>query len=123
VNTSKPFTCYDGAKDTAGKGECKSGQKTCKADGTFGACVGQVVPAKKELCNGKDDTCDGKVDTGCKPVDFAAAQAGVAFTGTSGKLNMNALVGAGGPVGETTAKGKHKAELGFAAWLRGLLGQ
>jgi len=123
VDTNKPYTCYDGPKDTAGKGECKAGQRTCKADGSFGPCTGQVVPAKSELCNGKDDTCDGKVDTGCKPVDFAASQAGVAFTGTSGKLQLNALVGAGGPVGETAGKGKHKAELGFAAWLRGLLGK
>ena len=122
VDTNKPYACYDGANGTEGKGECKAGQRTCKPDASFGPCIGQVVPAKEELCNGKDDTCDGKTDTGCSPVDFATRQVGAVFAGSDKKIQVRALVGAGGPVGGAAGAGKVQARLGFAAWLRGLFG-
>jgi hypothetical protein len=42
------------------EGACTRGERTCDAEGTFGACDG-VGPAN-EVCNGLDDDCDGQVD-------------------------------------------------------------
>lgn len=53
--------CYTGPANTKGNGPCQSGHQICKK-GRFGPCLKQVLPKKKELCNGKDDDCDGKVD-------------------------------------------------------------
>ncbi|MCZ7683433.1 MAG: putative metal-binding motif-containing protein [Sandaracinaceae bacterium] len=54
--------CYDGPSGTAGIGSCMQGVETC-AGGSFGACVGQVLPGT-ETCNGVDEDCDGIVDDG-----------------------------------------------------------
>ncbi len=56
-------TCYSGPAGTAGVGVCKAGTQTCRSDGTWGACKGQVTPST-ETCNGRDDDCDGNVDNG-----------------------------------------------------------
>jgi hypothetical protein len=58
--------CYDGPDNTVNIGACRQGTQTCQADGTWGACVGQVLPAP-ETCNGVDDDCNGKIDdtSGC----------------------------------------------------------
>ena len=51
--------------DGTGKpyGKCKIGNKTCGADGKWGACVGAVGPDLVEICNGGvDDDCDGLAD-------------------------------------------------------------
>jgi hypothetical protein len=53
--------CYSGPQGTANKGACAQGQQTCDVTGTWGPCVGQVLP-KKEDCNGVDDDCNGSVD-------------------------------------------------------------
>ena len=52
--------CYSGPADTVGVGTCVKGSQTC-ANGAWGACAGEVVPAD-ETCNLKDDDCDGTVD-------------------------------------------------------------
>ncbi|MBI4701523.1 MAG: hypothetical protein HY744_10245, partial [Deltaproteobacteria bacterium] len=59
--------CYTGPNNTLSVGECKPGTKTCKQDGTgYGACTGEVLPAKQEICsNGKDEDCNGQADDGC----------------------------------------------------------
>lgn len=53
--------CYPGPKGTKGKGVCKAGKQTCLR-GKWGVCIGAVVPAKAEACNGVDDDCDGQID-------------------------------------------------------------
>jgi hypothetical protein len=61
--------CYTGLVSTINVGACKSGQKTCNADGTgFGACVGEVLPAMEACGDAVDNDCDGAVDEGCLPL-------------------------------------------------------
>jgi hypothetical protein len=45
-------------------GACQAGKQTC-TNGAWGTCVGEVLPAGSELCNGIDDTCNGLTDEGC----------------------------------------------------------
>jgi hypothetical protein len=54
--------CYTGPGGTSGVGVCHGGTQTC-TNGTFGACVGQVVPSA-ETCDGLDNDCNGVVDNG-----------------------------------------------------------
>jgi hypothetical protein len=55
-------SCYTGPAGTLNVGICKAGSRTC-TNGTWGSCVGEVLP-KTEECNGLDDDCDGYVDDG-----------------------------------------------------------
>ncbi len=60
--------CYGGAAATRGVGLCRVGARVCVAGAggvgsTWGACAGQVLPAR-EVCNGLDDDCNGRVDDG-----------------------------------------------------------
>lgn len=58
--------CYSGPAGTENVGLCKEGTETCGADGTWGACTGEVQPATgAEACDGLDNNCDGQVDDGC----------------------------------------------------------
>ncbi|MCB9543370.1 MAG: scavenger receptor cysteine-rich domain-containing protein [Myxococcales bacterium] len=55
--------CYNGPEGTAGVGPCVAGTQACAPDGNaWMGCVGAVLPAAAELCNGIDDDCDGAVD-------------------------------------------------------------
>jgi Right handed beta helix region/Putative metal-binding motif len=54
-------SCYTGSAGTEGVGICHGGTQTCGAGGTFGPCLGQVVPSA-EICNGQDDDCNGQTD-------------------------------------------------------------
>ena len=59
--------CYTGPSKTKNQGTCKSGQRTCSADGKWGTCEDQVLPTDRELCgNQKDDDCNGSVDDKCE---------------------------------------------------------
>ncbi|HUB09845.1 MAG TPA: MopE-related protein [Myxococcales bacterium] len=55
--------CYTGPTGTEGVGICKGGTETCQGNGTWGACVGEVLPGT-QACDGKDDTCTGQIDKG-----------------------------------------------------------
>jgi hypothetical protein len=58
--------CYSGATGTSGVGVCKSGNQTCKADGSgFDACAGEVVPAHESCTNTVDDNCNGQLNEAC----------------------------------------------------------
>ncbi|MHB8873382.1 MAG: MopE-related protein [Myxococcaceae bacterium] len=52
--------CYSGPASTRGVGTCKDGVQVC-AEGAFGNCEGEVLPAP-ERCNWLDDDCDGSAD-------------------------------------------------------------
>jgi len=53
-------TCYSGSSGTDGVGECKSGSRTCDAEGqAFGPCEGEVIPAEETCGQPSDQDCDG----------------------------------------------------------------
>lgn len=52
-------TCYGGPPLTTNEGMCREGRRTCSADGTWGVCEGEILPAV-ERCDATDDeNCDG----------------------------------------------------------------
>ncbi len=55
---------YQGAPETEGVGPCKAGERTCKSDGTWSVCKGEVLPKIDDCSNKIDDDCDGTVDNG-----------------------------------------------------------
>ena len=67
---------YQGPEGSENVGPCKAAVRTCREDGTWGKCEGEVLPvyeSGEELCtNGIDDDCDGVVDNG-------TAEGGCAF--------------------------------------------
>jgi len=53
--------CYSGPDNTAGRGICKAGTRTCRG-GVWGACSGEVLPGVEQCGDALDSDCDGKVD-------------------------------------------------------------
>ncbi|MCA9558818.1 MAG: putative metal-binding motif-containing protein, partial [Myxococcales bacterium] len=60
VDEALVAACYSGPEGTEGVGVCAGGGAVC-AEGVFGACEGEVLPAA-EVCNQLDDDCDGVAD-------------------------------------------------------------
>lgn len=66
-------TCYESADGTPFQGEpagnqttCRLGQRKCKSDGTWSACVGAVGPQSTDTCEpGNDANCNGKPNEDC----------------------------------------------------------
>jgi hypothetical protein len=54
--------CYDGVGGTEGVGPCHGGQHMCGPDGTWGQCVGEVVPQPEDCTDGIDNNCNGMTD-------------------------------------------------------------
>lgn len=53
-------TCYDGAAGTENQGICTTGERECGPDGTWGPCIGQVVPSVENCTTPDvDEDCDG----------------------------------------------------------------
>lgn len=72
-------------------GICRAGTRVCSAagGGSFGPCLGEVVP-RTESCNALDDDCDGQVDEGTGGTDCSSA-CGVGTTVcVNGQLQCNA---------------------------------
>lgn len=59
--TFKTTDCYTGPAGTNSQGVCQTGKRSCNADGTQSACVGEVTPSP-EICNYADDDCNGIID-------------------------------------------------------------
>ncbi|KYF49509.1 hypothetical protein BE08_28865 [Sorangium cellulosum] len=51
--------CYGGPPVTRNEGICREGVRTCSADGTWGACEGEIVPAVERCDAADDENCDG----------------------------------------------------------------
>ena len=85
---------YQGDPVTENVGPCKSAERTCKEDGTWGKCEGAVEPVYEtgeELCtNGIDDDCDGEVDNkkGSCIVYWGTDDTGDTDTGDSGVIDV-----------------------------------
>ena len=119
VDTKTIHACYSGPKGTAGTGTCSKGKASCKADGTIGACIGEVVPAKIEQCDGKDDDCDAKTDEGCKTERATLGFGGALVQVSGGKYAVRAWTSGSATVGRS-AGAKYTAWWGFDRWLRAL---
>ena len=77
-------SCYGGPQGTAGIGRCSAGVQTCGAAGTWGTCVGDVLPAPEVCGNATDDDCSGAVDNGCECAPGTTASCYSGPTGTAG---------------------------------------
>ncbi|MCX6709676.1 MAG: MopE-related protein, partial [Candidatus Woesearchaeota archaeon] len=72
-------SCYTGIPGTGNVGICREGTETCSA-GTWGACIGQILPEQEicengidENCNGRDEPCFGSVCAGTNIPDTVLA--------------------------------------------------
>ncbi|WP_437944786.1 hypothetical protein WME98_27895 [Sorangium sp. So ce296] len=95
--------CYEGASETEGVGVCAPGTQTCGADGSWGACEGQVLPGEEDCNERGDEDCDG---VGCSDVVWARI-----FGGGSFQWAMSAAIS---PRGDRIAiAGTYRDELNF----------
>ncbi|AUX32230.1 MULTISPECIES: SBBP repeat-containing protein [Sorangium] len=51
--------CYAGPPGTRNEGACREGTRTCGAEGTWGACEGEILPAVERCDAAEDENCDG----------------------------------------------------------------
>jgi hypothetical protein len=92
--------CYSGPPGTADVGACVQGTSSCE-DGTWGPCVGEVLPGI-ESCNGADDDCNGMVDDG---VDTGGAcPTGMPGVCADGMMSCSGGVGACEPITAPSAE-------------------
>ena len=54
--------CYTGMAGTKGVGACRGGARQCDADGHWGDCDGEVVPAAEACGDSVDNDCNGETD-------------------------------------------------------------
>jgi hypothetical protein len=80
--TAMTQDCYTGAGGTEDVGICRGGVQTC-AGGSFGACVGQILPDSTDVCDGLDNDCRNGVDDGDPGggFDCSVPGAGICATG------------------------------------------
>ena len=53
--------CYGGPKGTEGVAICAAGAHDCLPDGTWGKCLGDVLPEVEDCASPEDEDCDGVV--------------------------------------------------------------
>jgi hypothetical protein len=66
--------CYTGPDGTSNQGVCAAGTRVCEFQGEFGTwgpCVGEVVPDIEACDHGVDNDCDGQTDEDCGCVPSA----------------------------------------------------
>jgi beta-propeller repeat-containing protein len=51
---------YDGPAAAEGVGPCVAATRTCAADGSWGSCAGEVLPAIENCATPEDESCDGQ---------------------------------------------------------------
>lgn len=77
-------SCYEGPAGTENVGTCVPGMKACADDGlSYGACVGQVKPARHDDCGTMfDEDCTGmsNEDCACSPGEMEDCYSGPAGT-------------------------------------------
>jgi hypothetical protein len=75
-------SCYPGPPKYMGVGACVAGTQTCTLSGEWGKwgpCVGAVLPAATDTCEGSiDENCNGSVDEGCDCKNGATKKCGSA---------------------------------------------
>jgi hypothetical protein len=80
--------CYSGPGGTEGVGQCESGTKTCKGDGSgWAACLGEVTPTLENCLTPEDEDCDGDIneaEAGCGCVPDATLPCYTGLVGTEG---------------------------------------
>lgn len=64
--------CYGGPDGTMGIGDCAAGSQECGPGGSWGPCVGEVVPAP--------ETCDAPGDENCDGVDPCQGELGLEWS-------------------------------------------
>lgn len=88
--------CYSGAAGTEDVGPCHAGTRTCGDEGTWGPCVGEVVPAAETCLTPVDDDCDGQENEegdGCVCVPDTT---GPCYTGPAGTEGVGACAAGSG---------------------------
>lgn len=78
-------SCFGGEPTRASKGTCHAGTQTCGAQGTWGTCLGQVLPKAIDACDGTDEDCDGIVDNECK---CSIGSEETCYTGPAGTMGV-----------------------------------
>ena len=120
VDVKLSQACYAGPPKTQDVGVCKAGQRACGVDGKLGPCLGAILPAAKEACDGADDTCDGQTDEGCMAGAFRYALTPLKLASQGSKHSVQ---GHGGrPLSGGAANAKWQVKWSPSAWLKALAG-
>lgn len=85
--------CYTGPPQTLGVGICKAGTRTCKDDGSWGACLGQVKPLSETCDTPVDDDCDGATNEEGASCVCVPGELGPCYTGPAGTENVGVCAG------------------------------
>lgn len=100
--------CYGGPDGTLGRGLCRRGLQRC-ANGTWGACMGDVRPEPDTCDDGVDTDCDGETSEDCpltdlcRPRPLGSATGERVATGTTLGAGRNLRGSCGGATAEDVA--------------------